>query len=126
MPGGLAEQLGAKTFAEIGIKMTDGHTARVLCQRRRLTVTYIDLGLATRMRTPTLQWDLLVAVCVGHGVFRWKKYGTFANARQNVYLLRNKLKAAFGLQEDPFHAYRVVDGWRSKFFASSEVGADEP
>jgi hypothetical protein len=76
------------------------------------------------MRTPTLQWSLLLDICAGRGKFRWKKYGAFGTAKQNVYVPARKRKAAFGLEEDPFHAYRAVDGSRAKLFASSELGGE--
>jgi hypothetical protein len=38
--------------------------------------------------------------------------------------LRAKLCAAFGLDEDPFFEHHAVKGWKAKFFASSEIGAE--
>ncbi len=118
--GGLAARIGAKTFEEIGLRVVDGHTVRVTCKRRHVTATYIDLAFATRRRTPTREWELLLDICDNHGTFRWKRYGDFNAARQRVFVLRTKLKAAFGIDGDPFHKFRVVDGWRPKFRATSD------
>jgi hypothetical protein len=123
--GGIAAQLGAGHFGEIGVKVIDGHTVRITCRRRRLHATYIDLGLATKTRNPSREWDVLLDVCAGHGRFRWKKYGSMTNAKQRVSVLQAKMRAAFGLEDNPFHKFRVVDGWRAKFFASSEVAEGE-
>jgi CheY-like chemotaxis protein len=123
--GGLAARLGAKTFGEIGIRVVDGHTVRVSHQKKAVRATYIDLGLATKTRNPIREWELLLDLCAGHGSFRWKKYGTYNNARQRVFVLSAKLKAAFGLEDSPFHRFDNTHGWRSRFFASSEVGGDE-
>ena len=123
--GGIAAQLGATTFPELALRVTDGHTIRVTHHRKRIHATYIDLGLATKTRAPTREWALLLDVCAGHGAFRWKTYGTINTAKQRVFVLRGKLKAAFGLADEPFHKFRVVDGWRATFFASSEVAGDD-
>jgi hypothetical protein len=120
-PGGIAAQLGATSFADLGMKAIDGHTVRITHSRKRLHATYIDLGLATKTRNPSAEWGLLLDVCAGHGKFRWKKYGSMTNAKQRVSVLQAKLRAAFGLDDNPFHKFRAVDGWRARFFASSEV-----
>ena len=125
-PGRIAAQLGATSFANIGIRAIDGHTVRITHQRRRVTATYIDLGLVVKKnRAPNRQWEVLLDVCEGHGSFRWKKYGDINNARQRVFQLRKALKEAFGLDEDPFHEFGVVHGWRARFFASSEDGDEQ-
>jgi CheY-like chemotaxis protein len=124
-PGGIASQLGVTSFGALAMKVVDGHTLRIANGRKHVTVTYLDLGLATKTRVPTREWELLVDVCAGHGTFRWKKFGTFHNARQRIYILRKKLKAAFGIDDDPFHAFRATDGWRARFRASSEIAGDD-
>jgi hypothetical protein len=88
-------------------------------------VTYIDFGLGSKTRTPMREWGLLLEICAGHGTFRWKRYGTINNAKQRVFVLRRKLKEAFGLADDPFHKFRVADGWKARFFASSEIGPED-
>jgi hypothetical protein len=39
-----------------------------------------------------------------------------------VSALRRVRKAAFSIDDAPFQAYRVVDGWRAKLFAIPELG----
>ncbi len=85
----------------------------------------IDLGFATRKRVPSAEWKTFLAVCAGHGRFRWKDWGDFNAVKQRVLVMRRKLQRAFGLEDDPFHKFRVVDGWRAKFFASSEHAVAE-
>jgi hypothetical protein len=123
--GGIAAQLGAARFADIGIKFIDGHTVRITHARRYVHASYIDLGLATSTRNPSREWGLLAAVCAGRGQFRWKNYGNMTNAKQRVSVLQAKLRAAFGLDDNPFHKFRVVDGWRAKFFARSDINEPE-
>ncbi len=92
--GGLATRIGAKTFEEVGLRVIDGHTVRVTGNRRPVTATDIDLGFATRRRTPTREWELLLDICDDHGDFRGRRYGDFNAARQRVFVLRTRLKAA--------------------------------
>jgi hypothetical protein len=66
---------------------------------------------------------MLLAICAGHGEFRWRDFGGFGAVRQAVSVLRGKLREAFGLEGDPFCEWK--NGWRAKFFASSEVGEEE-
>jgi CheY-like chemotaxis protein len=123
--GGIAAQLAASQFADVRIKVIDGHTVLIAHKRKRLRATYIDLGLATKTRVPMKEWGLLLDVCAGHGKFRWKNYGGMVNAKQRVSVLQAKLREAFGLEDNPFHKFRVMDGWRAKFFATSEIGEEE-
>ncbi|HEY2516145.1 MAG TPA: hypothetical protein VGI39_34980 [Polyangiaceae bacterium] len=122
LPGGIAARIGAATFAQITIRVVDGHTLLISCGGKRLRATYIDLGLATSTRNPSREWGLLVKVCEGRGQFRWKDYGNMTNAKQRVSVLQKRLRMAFGLEDNPFHKFRVVDGWRARFFASAEGG----
>ncbi len=48
-----------------------------------------------------------------------------SRAKQRVSVLQGKLRAAFGLDDSPFHKFRVVDGWRAKFFARSDIAEAE-
>jgi hypothetical protein len=120
--GRIAEEIGATSWSAIKITVVDGHTVRIQNGKATIRRSYIDLGLASHgNRNPTDKWKLLLLLCAGHGKFRWKDLGTFATARNAVYVLRKALKESFGLEDDPFHKFRAVDGWRAKFFASSEI-----
>ena len=85
-----------------------------------MTATDIDLGLATRRRTPTREWELPRDICDNHADFRGRRYGDFNAARQRVFVLPTRLEAAFGIDVDPFHKFRVVDGWRPRVRATSD------
>jgi hypothetical protein len=118
---GIAALVGATAWNQIRITVVDGHTVRISCGRTTVRRTYRDLGLhAENSREPTKKWTLLLAICAEHGTFRWKDFGSFHAVSQATSVLRGKLKEAFGLEEDPFHAF--ANGWRAKFFASAEVG----
>ncbi len=120
--GGIAAQLGAKRFEDVGIRVIDGLTVRITHQRKYVNASHIDLGLATKKtRNPTSEWKLLLDVCAGHGGFRWKSYGSKENAKQRVSVLQRRLREAFGLADNPFKKFTVVEGWRARFFARSDI-----
>lgn len=124
-PGKLAAALGASSFTEIRITVVDGHTLRIGCGKKAVRRTYVDLGLhAGNTREPTKLWAILLAVCEGHGEFRWRQFGPMGTVSTSMTRLRAKLCAAFGLDEDPFFEHHAVKGWKAKFFASSEIGAE--
>ena len=120
-PPGLAPLLGAKCWEELRVTVVDGHTLRIGCGRHAVRRTYRDLGLhAANSREPTRKWAMLLAICSGHGTFRWTDFGSARAVSQAVSVLRRKLQDAFGLTGDPFHEWDR--GWRARFFASSEIG----
>ena len=118
---GIAHLISAATWEQIRITVVDGHTVRISCGKRAIRRTYRDLGLhAKNSREPTRKWTMLLAICAGHGTFLWRDFGPFGAVSQATSILRAALKEAFGLHEDPFHDYK--NGWRSRFFATSEIG----
>jgi hypothetical protein len=118
----VATLVGATRWEDVRITVVDGHTLRIGCGDVVIRRTYLDLGLfAENSREPTKKWDILCALCAGHGTFRWRDFGEFGAVKQAVSVLRNKLKEAFGLDEDPFHPWN--GRWQVRFFASSEIGS---
>ncbi len=119
----LAALLGATSWEEIRITVVDGFTVRIGCRRRAVLRTYQDLGLyGGHTRGPTRKWELLVAICEGHGTFAWRDFGTFHAASQAVSVLRRQLRDAFGIAGDPFFGWD--GGWKARFFGSSEMGGE--
>jgi hypothetical protein len=118
----IAAEIGATSWAEIKITVIDGHTLRIQKGQRAIRRTYIDLGLASKgNREPTRKWALLLAICAGHGTFRWKTFGTFDAAKNTIAILRKALRETFGIEDDPFHEFTFAFGWKAKFHASSEI-----
>jgi hypothetical protein len=122
-PRGLAAELGATSWLDLSVTVVDGHTVRIGHGKTAIRRTYRDLGFhAENTREPTQKWTLLLAICAGHGTFRWKDFGSFRAVSQAMSVLGKKLCDAFALEESPFSRGSVARGWRAKFFASSEVG----
>jgi hypothetical protein len=121
---GIAALIGATHWEQIAIKVVDGHTVRIGGAKTTIRRTYRDLGLyAKSSREPTKKWNLLLAVCAAHGELRRDRSAGRGAVRQSVHVLRGKLKDAFGLAEDPFRDWDK--GWRTKFFASSEIAEED-
>jgi hypothetical protein len=119
--GGLAAEIGAATWRDVKITAIDGHTLRIQCGKVTIRRTYIDLGFGGANREPLEKWRLVMAICAGHGSFRWKQFGEFTTAKNAVSVVQRLLKKAFGLPDNPIHRYRGGLAWQAKFFASSEI-----
>jgi hypothetical protein len=117
----IAAEVGASSWAELRITAIDGHTLRIQCGEQSIRRTFVELGFAGELRDPIVKWKIVLAVCAGHGSFRWKRFGTYKTAKNGVSVVRRLLKKAFGLEDDPFHKFNVAEGWRTKFFASTQI-----
>jgi hypothetical protein len=113
---------GAKSFRDVKITRIDGMTVRIDVGTRRMRLTHIDLGMASKKnRAPTVLWRMLVAILEGRGDFKWRQFGQSTAAKQTVHRLRERLQAVFGLADDPFHPWSFRDGWRARFLAVPEL-----
>jgi hypothetical protein len=113
----------AKSWRDVTLALVDGETVSVRIGDRFQRLSYIDLGLVTGdTRKMTVQWRLLVACCEGNGTFRWKQFGSFEAAKQVVSRLRKALKAAFGIDDNPFEEFNYDTQWKTRFKASAEFG----
>jgi DNA-binding response OmpR family regulator len=119
--GGLAKEIGASRWKDIKITAIDGHTLRVQCGKQTVRRTYVDLGFAGANREPIKKWAVLLALCAGHGTFRWKRFGSYDTAKNAVSVVQKLLKEAFSLEENPIERHSVANAWRARFFASSEI-----
>ncbi len=124
--GGLASAIGATKWSQIKMTVVDGHTLRIQCGPISVRRTYIDLGFGGANREPLEKWKIVIAICEGHGSFRWKAFGSFPTVKNAVSVVQRTLKGAFGLADNPIRPYNGALGWKAKFFASSESGSDAP
>jgi hypothetical protein len=116
----------ARRWADLLILCIDKHTILVKVGWRRQRLTYVDLGLAgKKSREPTKVWVMLLAICAGRGELRWSDFGSFDNAKGFVKLLRKALRAAFGVEEDPYHRLSYPQGWRARFQAGMWTEEEE-
>lgn len=117
--------LRPRVWGELEIAAIDLETVRAKVGARHIRCNPGDLGLASEQnRKPTKLWTLLLAICHGNGEFQWRNFGHGPKVKRLVADLRKKLKAAFGLDEDPFHPFSGSRGWRARFQAKPD-GLDE-
>jgi CheY-like chemotaxis protein len=122
----LAAEIGAKAWSDVEITAVNGHTVKIRCGDAIVRRTYGDLGFASGAnRDPTDKWRVVLQTCAGRGVFRGNRSGSYASARNAVYVAQSTLKQAFGLPDNPYEGYRKGLGWKAKFRAASELGEDE-
>ena len=109
---GLAAAIGATKWSEIKITVVNGHTVRVQCGKISVRRSYIDLGFGGENRNPIDKWKYVMAICAGHGTFRWRQFGNYPAAKNAVAVVQKLLKTAFGLADNPFHRYKSAIGCR--------------
>jgi hypothetical protein len=108
----------ATRWRDVEIFLVDATTVLVRVADRTQRLTHIDLGMASnRNRKPKKTWELLVVLCAGAGTFKWRRFGTFANASKIVSDLRREMSRAFGIKDDPFETFSYTEQWRAKFRA---------
>ncbi len=116
----------AARWRDYDIHVVDSETIVVRAGGEAQRFTHVDLGMAgSKSRKPKKAWALLLLVCEGGGMFRWKNLGTFGNAKKIVSELRAVMKAKFGVSDDPFEPFSYDDQWRSKFRAWPDPPRDD-
>ena len=119
---------GATDWSHVRIARINGLTVRIDVPGQSYRRTHVDLGMASaKNREPTRAWEMLLAICDGHGDFKWRIFGHFPAAKKLVSRLRVHLKDIFGIPSSPFHKWSFRLGWRAKFRALPELpGENEP
>ncbi|HEY8090441.1 MAG TPA: hypothetical protein VIF09_21415, partial [Polyangiaceae bacterium] len=110
---------GARRWNAVHIARVDDETVHVSFPGVALRRTHVDLGMAdARHGRPRRMFELLVALCEGHGVFLSTRFGSASATKKLVSRLGEELCEVFGLKESPFHPYRPKEGWQARFIAS--------
>jgi hypothetical protein len=107
---------GVTAWEQITMLDLDHCTLLVRFRQRERHVTARDLGLAYgSSNKPLRPFDMLHAFCANEGCFKSWRFGDARATKQTLSRLRKALCARFGLEDDPFHAYRRGVGWRARF-----------
>jgi hypothetical protein len=82
----------------------------------------VDLGMRdARTKKPTLQWTSLQALAIAGGSLRAAKPSEANRIKKQKQLLADKLRAAFGIEEDPL-PWDPIDGvYRARFVIRGTV-----
>jgi hypothetical protein len=110
-----------RIWQELRLRLVDGHTLSIRVGDKHVRATYLDLGMGSGVtRAPSVMWELLVKICEEGGQYKWTPHGDFSVVKRRMAYLREALRSAFGVDDDPFEKFSRRDGWRAKFVARGE------
>ena len=75
------------------------------------------MGMAdgrTNPVVPDSQWALLIAFAKGRGVVRWRTTSENRKRQKHKEGLSKRLRAFFGIEDDPFEPLEDRSGWRAR------------
>ena len=74
------------------------------------------LGMKNRKNgRPTLQWTLLQQMALAGGELDWRDRGATTSIKKQKQALSDRLKAAFGIEEDPSSGTRRGSAYVARF-----------
>ncbi|MCE7975494.1 MAG: hypothetical protein DYG92_14425 [Leptolyngbya sp. PLA1] len=107
------------TWPEVRIRFLDGHTVAVQVRDRSGRHGFADMGMVnSKNNTPTVAWELLRAFAEERGHLTWSSRKASADNRKRKQTLADRLRAFFGIDEDPFEL--LDGGWRARFRLESD------
>ncbi len=115
---------GAVTWEDLAFLKVDNQTLLVRFERRGRRLNAQDLGLVgARSRRPCAPFEMLMTFCESSGWLKTRRFGSARATKTTLSRLRAKLRAAFGIEADPFHEFKPGMGWRARFRVAD--GEDE-
>ena len=105
-------------WESIVVRVVDDEHVQVVVGRRIEVRSFRDLGMVDARRrepTPNATWAFLLALAHAGGSMTWRDDAADDNNRKRVSELRDALKAALKLHDDPFHPYATGRGWAPRF-----------
>jgi hypothetical protein len=115
---------GAAAWEDVTLRKLDDHTILAHCGPSRRRLGAHDLGLVgTRSGRTRILFEMLMAFCENGGGLKTRRFGSAATTKSTLSRLRGKLRAAFGIDGDPFLDFKAGMGWRARFRVSD--GEDE-
>jgi len=107
---------GATAWEQLAFFGLDNHTILVHFERRSRRLTAHDLGLAGKVsRRQCVPFEMLMAFCENDGCLKTRRFGGAQATKTTLSRLRKKLKEAFGIEGDPFFAFKPGTGWAARF-----------
>jgi len=102
------------TWSDVRIRFLDGHTVSVQVRDRSGRLGFADMGMVnTKNNTPTVAWELMRTFAEERGHLTWSSRKASADNRKRKQTLADRLRAFFGIDEDPFEL--LEGGWRARF-----------
>jgi hypothetical protein len=103
-------------WGDVSIKFTDGHTVSIKVKNETRMFHYTQMGMANKNNTkPTVLWVLLAAFANHHGTLAWGDSEADRKNQKRKERLSKKLRAFFGIEDDPFRLLEKNAGWQTRF-----------
>jgi hypothetical protein len=104
-------------WQDVTIRFLTQHQVHVRVGQTSAVFDFTQMGMAdgrTNPVVPDSRWTLLVAFAKGRGVVRW--CSTVENRRRQKHKegLSKRLRAFFGIEDDPFEPFEDRSGWRAR------------
>jgi hypothetical protein len=110
---------GEASWEQLVLLKQDNRTLLARFERRSRRLTAQDLGLAgVRSRKACAPFEMLMAFCENDGCLKTRRFGNAGATKATLSRLRAGLKAAFGIDSDPFHDFQRGVGWLARFGVS--------
>jgi hypothetical protein len=107
---------GRARWEELAFLKLDNQTLLVRFERRSRRISAHDLGLAGALsRKPRAPFEMLMAFCENDGWLKTRRFGSALATKATLSRLRKKLRAAFGIDADPFQEFKAGMGWQARF-----------
>jgi hypothetical protein len=107
---------GRATWEDLAFLRLDNQTLLVRFERRSRRLNAQDLGLAGAVsRKPRAPFEMLITFCENDGWLKTRRFGSARATKTTLSRLRARLRAAFGIDADPFHEFKAGMGWRARF-----------
>lgn len=122
------------TWDQVAIAVVESDTARsgqndtveVTIGAHKQRLTFVELGMVDRRQkelTPNFAWGMLLSFARGNGSFSWESAGASYKLRRHISALRQSLREAFGIEENPIPSYRKRAGWQTRFALRDDTQA---
>jgi hypothetical protein len=117
---------GEVTWEKLVFLKLDNQTILARFERRSRRLSAQDLGLAgARSRQPCTPFEMLMAFCENDGRLQTRRFGNAQATKTTLSRLRARLRAAFGIDADPFHEFEPGMGWLARFRVSESQDEQE-
>ena len=112
------------SWGEVRLRFTSDFQVQIWVRDESGTRNFAEMGFEDRRGTgdkPTMGWQLLKQFAECGGVLPPFEFNDSKRAviEKQVQTIRKRLKGLFGIQEDPFHKFRLNQAYRAKFHIES-------
>lgn len=124
LPSAKFPTLTGLKWEEVTITFLSNHSIRACARGQSVTFSYAEAGFRDNRRAevPDLRWIFFHELAKRSGELTWKDKETDLkkHATKAVSIIRGRLKALFGIEQDPFQIYSDAKGYKTRFNLRNE------